>query len=66
MRASQAALRDASTDLEALRTQIGAVIGPTEGIAERPADQPILDAWDLALDRYRAACAAYVKEMRGV
>lgn len=51
--AIQRALREASLDLEALRPQIAAAIGGKEE------DKPIVAAWDLALRRYREACAAY-------
>ena len=38
-------------------------LGAQVGKAENPADQPILDAWEVARARYRRACAAYAKEM---
>jgi hypothetical protein len=52
------ALHEASADLEALRTQAGATIGDT-----KPEDEPIKNAWAVALDRYRAACTKYVEVM---
>jgi len=62
-RAAQLALRDAAADLDALRTAVSNALGAQVGKAENPADQPILDAWEVARARYRRACAAYAKEM---
>jgi hypothetical protein len=48
-------LLSASEDLEALRPQFSMCIG-----GDCPEDEPIRQSWILALDRFRAACAAYV------
>ena len=54
-RDTQRSLRDASADLEALRPQASAVIGGTN-----PEDDPIRNAWAIALARFRVACGKYV------
>ena len=50
-------LLDASAVLEALRPQANNAIG-----SSNPADQPIRDAWDLALKKFREAYAAWVAD----
>jgi hypothetical protein len=50
-------LLDASEVLEALRPQAGNVLG-----GANQADDPIRRAWALALQRYRAACDAWVTD----
>lgn len=53
------ALHEAGADLEVLRPQIDVIAG-----GNKSEDEPILAAWILALDRYRAACAKYVVVMK--
>jgi hypothetical protein len=48
-------LLDASAVLEALRPQANIALGST-----RHEDKAIQDAWTLALDRFRDACAEWV------
>jgi hypothetical protein len=62
--AARLLLRKADDDLESLRTQVANVFGPRDGVADKPENQPILDAWTVALDRYRDACRAYVEAAR--
>jgi hypothetical protein len=53
-------LHDASDDLEALRTQV-LCAEPSD----RPEDQPIEDAWRVALSRFRDACTNYAETLSG-
>jgi hypothetical protein len=61
MSAARQALLDASAELEALRPQANIVIGPKDGDEGFNAlDNPIRQAWTVALGRYRVACELYV------
>lgn len=53
------AVLDASAILEALRPQSAIAIGG------KPEDEPIVRAWEVALERFRVACDAYEKAARG-
>jgi len=58
-RQAQTALREASTDLEALRPQATVALG-------RADMQPIQDAWELALARFTQACTDYVEAAKNI
>jgi hypothetical protein len=57
---SETTVVEASAVLDALRTPFSNVIGLRVGVADKPEDQPIYDAWTLALQRFRLACQEYV------
>ena len=61
LEAASKQLREANADLDALRQSASNCVSAREHVADKPENQPILDAWMIARERFRAAAKAYVE-----